>query len=232
MENLPKMTEQKQQSCEVLPAFKLPIKQAPEGQQAVAVEIYNRFHAMKTYGKEPESLDGITRTLLKDLADFPAEKILKAFSVHATRSQEFPTTCDIVGLIKRNGRPPLKESDVIAVRKKDGEDRTQADWQLLREWEAQQREGFEEDFSEEKQASLISDNARMRTQIQAQQAEIERLGRLVNKLRFERNEPQGLASPMLADKQTKIQRTLDFMRQTNTPESDIKQFALEHGVTA
>jgi len=209
---------------------KLALRESPEHGKKLDSLIAGCLTLQKLYGRDLGDAGTVINLFHQLLGKYPGAKVISAFEVWLERGQEFPTPADIINLIKRNGRPPLKESDVIAVRRKDGEDRTKADWDLLREWDAQQREGFEEDFSEEKQASLIQDNARMRVEIINLKAEIERLGVLVNKLRFERNESQSLASPMMADKQTKIQRTIDFMRQTNTPESDIKQFALEQGV--
>ncbi len=79
---------------------------------------YRRFHAIKTYGKEPESLDSIIEGFDCDLAGYPAEKSLLAIKTHSQRSQEFPTTADIIGLIRRNGRPPLTEAQFVAINRK------------------------------------------------------------------------------------------------------------------
>lgn len=214
----PKTTEQKPQSCAVLQPSKLPIQTSPDGQKAVVLEIYQRFHAMKTWGKEPESLDGITQTMLRDLAPYPAEKILKAFSTHATRSGEFPTSFDLVSLIKRNGKPPIKESDVIAVRKKDGEDRTPSDWQLLRDWEDQNSDGWEEEPEPVKLQAKQDENLALRAKIRRLEADNERMGQeLLNLKRFAPRDP---VAP-----ENKAYNTLRFMKQNGVSEAELEETA-------
>src|SRR4051812_42867699 len=112
--NPTKTTAQKQQLC-VASTSAIALRDDYDGQKKLAVELYDRFHAMKTYGKEPESLEGITRIFKRALSAFSVDHILRAVSTHAQRSQEFPTVADIVGLIRRNGRPPLTESQYIAI---------------------------------------------------------------------------------------------------------------------
>lgn len=197
-----------------------PLAQADaDAKKAVAVEIYTRFHAMKTWGKEPESLDGITQTMMRDLSAYSAEKILKAFSTHAQRSQDFPTTFDLVNLIKRNGRPPLRESDVIAIRRKDGEDRSPGEWQMLREWDDQQFEAWDDEPCPFKQENFLKENVQLRQALKDAQAEISRLGNLVSQLKRE---------PIKHEEsyEAKVQRTIEFMKKTGCSEADITEFVL------
>jgi hypothetical protein len=203
------------------------LRQDTDGQITVAKEIHARFHAMKTYGKEPESLESITTTMLKDLADFPKDQIALAFKIHAQRSVEFPTTADIVGLIKRKGKPPLKESDIIAIRKKDGEHRTREDWGMLTEWDAQQNESFPE-FADDtaKHDALLADNISLRRQLASAKDEISRLSNLLTEARV----ANGIEQPK-PDMQTKIDRTAKHMRETGAPQENIDEFLLSNGVT-
>ena len=173
---------------------------------------------MKTWGKEPESLEGIIRTFSRDLAEYPAEKILKAISTHARRSQEFPTTADIDGLIKRNGRPPLKESDIIAIRKKDWEDRTAAECQMLRDWDEQQQTGWDDYQPDPMRAERHrEENNRLREEIDALKAENRRLAGLLADAK--RQPPE---SKITQD--VRIQNTINWMKETGASQMDIENF--------
>lgn len=145
-----------------------------EGKKALAVELYDRFHAMKTYGKEPESLESIIRIFKKDLAKYPTEKILKAISTHAERNDEFPTVSDISGLIKRNGRAPIKESDIISIRKKEVCDWSRAEGQLVEEWNRQQREVWHDVDDAQRQSDIQQENLRLRNKVKELESEIKR----------------------------------------------------------
>ncbi len=173
---------------------------------------------MKTWGKEPESLEGIIRTFSRDLAEYPAEKILKAISTHARRSQEFPTTADIDGMIKRNGRPPLRESDIIAIRKKSGEDRSAAEWQMLRDWEMQQQTGWDDYQPDPTRAERHrEENNRLREEIDALKAENRRLAGLLADAK--RQPPE---SKITQD--VRIQNTINWMKETGASQYEIDQF--------
>ena len=167
---------------------------------------------MKTYGKEPESLNSIIQTMLSDLAEYPIEKIMLAFKTHAVRSSEFPTTADLVGLIKRNGRPPLKESDVIAIRKKDGQDRTREDWDTLKAWDAQQSEEWEGGNPFKKQDNMD---------------EICRLKAKISDLEKEVKRAWAYQIPKKEEK-CKVQKTIDYLKSINAPQSDIDSFLQQH----
>lgn len=194
-----------------------------EGQKQIAVELYDRFHAMKTYGKEPESLESIIRIFKKDLSNYPTQAIMKAISIHSQRSQEFPTVSDISGIIKRKGRPPIKESDVIAVRKKDGQDRTPDDWALLREWDEQQRhEEFGEEIAVEDYTRLKDETIRLRLQIKELQNENKRLAQLLRNEQLKNSQPKESIS-----QDERLENTVKHMRETGAPESDINDFVFE-----
>ena len=190
----------------------LALRDDTDGQKALAVELYDRFHAMKTYGKEPESLESITRIFKRDLAEYPTGRILQAISTHAMRCDEFPTVSDIVGLIQRNGRPPLRESDIIAIRKKDGADRSRADWKTLEEWERQQSAEWGGDAPA---AEMALENRKLR----------ETIARLEKQLR-ERGQPveaKQFSIPKLSPQQ-RVDNTIAAMRAQGKSDADIEEF--------
>lgn len=67
------------------------------------------------YGKNPEQLTNTVKLFRLVLADFTIEQINKAFVTHLQRSNEMPTPSEIVGLIQRDGRPPLDKSVYVAL---------------------------------------------------------------------------------------------------------------------
>lgn len=191
------------------------------GQIAIAKEIHARFHAMKTYGKEPESLSSITATMLRDLSDFPADKILKAFKLHAQRSEEFPTTANIYGLIKRNGKPPLSKETFIAISKKHGEDRTSEDWQYLRDYQAEQNDGWEEVPDQAKSNATLNENTRLRQELIELKREVKRLSDLLHEERMRK----GIEKPK-PDLMESLTRTINAMRTEGAKQEDIAEFAV------
>jgi chromosome condensin MukBEF MukE localization factor len=174
---------------------------------------------MKTYGKEPESLESILPLFQSALAEYPIEKITRALDIHASRSQEFPTRFDIVSLIKRNGKPPLSEAMYITISKKYGEDRTASEWQYVREFEAEQHEqSCELSDAMANEANAI-ENAQLRKEILSLGDEVKRLGNLLH----EERKRNGLDRPK-PTLQEKINATVDAMRKGGAPEADIEAF--------
>lgn len=173
---------------------------------------------MKTYGKESESFESIIYTFNKDLADYPLEKIMMAIKTHSQRSSEFPTVADIVLLIRNNGRPPLKESDIIAIRKKEGEYRTRAEWAMLREWEAQQSEAWQPTGSDSVVA--VVENERLRKELADAKKENSRLQEIMrlDDLR------KSYIPPAPPKAQDKIQSTINAMKADGRTDSDIEEF--------
>lgn len=222
-----KPTEEKLPSCEQQSLVALPLNQDSPSRQQLAARLYRDFYAMKTYGKEPESLESIVSLFNESLANFPFEKINAAFIIHAQRSQEFPTPSDIVGLIRRNGKPPIKESDVIAIRKKDGSDRTNSDWQLLREWDDQQQEGWDDIPDPVKDQATLQENIQLRQRVNVLEHDVELLRKLLHDARmakgFERPRPSV---------EEKVTATISAMRAAGATDEDITAFASEYGIAA
>lgn len=194
------------------------LRASPEGKLKLAAELYSRFHAMKTYGKEPESLENIIAVFVSDLEDYPTDKILKAIKTHSQRSQEFPTVSDIVGLIKRNGKPPLSKEIYISLSKKDAEHRTSADWSYIREYEAQAHD--DEWGADERQAEdWQHERARLLDKVHTLETECRKLADLLKRER-ERTTPDPTPKTM----PEKIAKTVDVMRNTGASEEMINEF--------
>lgn len=168
------------------------------------------------YGRAPESAETVERLFQNLLAPYPADKAIRAFEVWLERSQEFPTPADIIGIIKRNGKPPLKESDIIAIRKKDGEDRDGTEWRMLREWDEQQSEGWDDVSSPVKDQATLQENIRLREEVRGLRDEVKRLA---SSLKAEQN--RKLPEPTYDEK---VERTVKFMREIGAPEADIQAF--------
>jgi hypothetical protein len=203
------------------------LRDDPTAKQELSTKLYRDFHALKTYGKEPESLQGIISLFTEVLSGFTPDKINAAFKTHAERSAEFPTPADIVGLIRRNGRPPIKESDVIAIRKKDGQDRTLKEWKMLREWDAEQQEGWRDDDDQVKGEASQQENTRLRQEIITLKGENGRLKELLSKARQEK----GIETPVLTVQQ-KVVATIQAMRLGGANEADVESFASSYGMNA
>lgn len=158
----------------------LALSSHPEGQKQLAKRLYDEFHAMKTYGKEPESLQSIIPLFATALAKYPIDLVMKAFDTHAARCQEFPTRFDIVNLIERNGKPPMSKELYINISKKSPEFRNANEWEYMREYEKQQRgDDWETSYAEDSKANLVADNERLRKLNGELKAEIKRLNALV-----------------------------------------------------
>jgi hypothetical protein len=184
------------------------------------------FVIQKLYGRQPENIEVINQTFHSVLGKYPADAVMRAFEVWLERSQEFPTPADIVGLIRRNGKPPLSQAMYVAIQKKRGEERTPDDWQYMREYEAEQTEEFDGPRDTLYVEQVRQENVRLRTELAALRKEYTRLTELLQESRLAR----GIERPKPSTEQ-RIQDTIAAMRATGAPEADIEQFATEHGVS-
>lgn len=91
-----KQTEQRQQLCEQPTPGALRLRHDPAGRQKLAGRLYRDFHAMKTYGKEPESLESIISLFNETMAGYEINEVLEAMGEHARRSAEFPAPAEII----------------------------------------------------------------------------------------------------------------------------------------
>ena len=193
-----------------------------EGLKGLVIELNQRFHAMKTYGKEPESLESITAIFARDLADYPADKIMKAIKTHSQRSQEFPTVADIIGLIKRNGKTAPTKEMYISASKMDYEDRSYEQHRIIKEYEAEYHESEwgTEHSDPVKAESHLLENAALRNQIAELRRENDMAWNEIKTLR------QAQAKAPEPSKQDRINKTIEFMKQSGSSQADIETFLL------
>lgn len=205
----------------------MPILGNPEGQKALAVELFERFHAMKTYGREPESLESTIRIFTKDLEKYPANLILKAISTHAKRSNEFPTTADIIGLIRRNGRPPLSKERYISIQRKEREFWTREERRYVDEYDEELSDSWDDEIASDKKIQqLHADNELLRARLAEAKAENILAWQEVKQLRAIKQNKHEL------NEIEKINRTIKAMEDTGAPKENIEEFKKMMSVAA
>lgn len=204
----------------------LALSDSVEGQKALAVELYDRFHAMKTYGKEPESLESIVRIFKKDLAKYPIEKVLLAISTHASRCDEFPTVADIVGIIKRNGKQPLSKEIYISISKKEFGERTWQEKRYIADYEEQERgEQWDLVADEEKKQITIYENEMLRKKLKEAEAENRRAWDEVSYLRAKYSELK--RETIQVEPEDKILKTIEYLRNIGASPNEIEAFKMD-----
>jgi hypothetical protein len=197
----------------------------PKVMALLALEALKTLTMAENWGFSPEASETYVETLLEDLEEYPARDVFLFFDKWRKTSTKKPTTADAVGYIKRNGKPPLRESDIIAIRKKDGADKTPDDWQMLREWEAQQSEGWDDAPSTNQasanQAQEITALRRKVAQLEAQlagnrteQATTNQVDICIATIKAKLEKPL----------EEKIQSTVDMMRRQGCTEEDVLEF--------
>jgi hypothetical protein len=197
----------------------LPLKESKEGAAKLDTMLMGCFAVQKLYGRDTANAGEVTRVFHATLANFPAEKVVRAFETWIGRSEEFPTPAGIINLIKRNGKPPLSESMYIQISKKACEDRTPEDWQYLRDYQADQQDGWADSPDPRKESATAEENRRLRQELADLRTEYERLADL---LRAERAKKTPM-TPQLTISE-KVQRTVETMRADGVPEEDVQAF--------
>jgi hypothetical protein len=186
------------------------------------------FMLQKLYGKQPENIGAVNQLFHSILANQPADKVIRAFELWIERSQEFPTPADIIGLIKRNGRPPLSKEMYISISKMDAENRTGDDWAYLRDYEAEQRdEAFGSDLADP--VAMKADHAEL-TRLRSEVARLNGELVAVNDLLHHERMRKGVERPK-PDQITMVRNTLAEMRHTGAAEIDMEEFAAQYGMT-
>ena len=190
-----------------------------EAQSKLDRLILGCYTVQKLYGRDPGSIESVNEVFHSTLSRFPAEYVLKAFTIWIERSQEFPTPADIITLIKRKGKPPLSREIYVGISKKDGEDRTAEDWQYMRDYEADQK-GEDSDFDDPVKAdNFQQENIRLRQQMMQMQSDMQRLKQLLQETRV----AKGIEPPKQSE-QDKITKTVNYMQEVGAPQEDIDAF--------
>jgi hypothetical protein len=204
--------------------YSIALKDDAEAKIKVAAAIDYCFALCKTYGKTSEDMEKMQKAFVSMLGEYPHEKVIKAFRTHVERSDEIPTLASIISLIRRNGKPLLLESDIIAIRKKHDEDKTSSDWDKLREWQDQQDECWEDAPDSLMEANLKQENRRLRQRIADLEAQL--MGRETHRV-IEKQVNLSIATikaQLEKPLEQKIQDTADYMRRNGASEKDILEF--------
>lgn len=88
------------------------------GTEQLGLMLAQCYEALNVYGKTPEQASGALRLFSMVLADYTIEQITTAFTQYLHNHRDMPTPSDIVGYIRREGRPPLDRSIYISLCKK------------------------------------------------------------------------------------------------------------------
>lgn len=113
----------------------LALRNDQPGRARIAEGIVLFFDTLKTYGKEPEQIENVTKMFLWVLADYPVEQILDAMAFYAKHYPDMPAPADIANIIERGNKPPLRESVYIQISKKLPDTRSSEEWAYMREYE-------------------------------------------------------------------------------------------------
>lgn len=222
------MEHQQNQSTNALskPSSGLLLRENANARREIDALLLACATSQKLYGREPEAFEASVQVIQRVLSGYPAEKAEKAVLTWLERSAEFPTPADLVGLIKRNGKPPLRESDIIAIRKKEGADRTREEWDALKEWDAQQSEGWGGADDQAKLDATLADNIRLRNEIMGLRDEVRRLSDLL-KAREAVSLEQAPAAPPprpVPSLKERIDAVVSSMRLFGASEEEVAQF--------
>ena len=95
---------------------------------------------------------------------------------------------------------------------------------MLREWEAQQREGWRDESEPKRDASLAVENARLRQEVIGLKDEIKRLSGQLHEARM----AKGLEKPKPSQQQ-KLAATVKAMQDMGATQADIDEFLLPYG---
>lgn len=111
---------QKPLSCEQPKPVAL--HQSHEAKTKLANMLYQCFQSLKLYGKEPEALESTVAMFNLVLADYPFDKIEKAFVFYLQKNSEMPAPADIANIIERGGKPPFDRSVYLSLVKRKSAD--------------------------------------------------------------------------------------------------------------
>lgn len=111
----------------------------PREQGEMALMVRQCFDVLDTYGKSPEQLANIIKSFLNTLAEYPFDKIKKAFTDYLKRNSKMPTPADIVRLVDPQPEP-LSKSVYIGLQdeRKRGEYLTPKERQYIKDYESQE----------------------------------------------------------------------------------------------
>lgn len=213
------MENNQNQNLQQVSQESLPLKKNSQATAKFSDLLAACFALQKMYGRAPESMESVTLLFHSILGNYPAKRVIRAFETWLERSQEFPTPADIIGLIKRNGKPTPTREMYISASKKEYCDRTENERQIMRDYEAEYHNSeWGDDRAEPaKQAAFMEENAALRQQARDLKAENRRLSQVNHELRTK-------APALPISTLTRFDATLQWMRENNAPPEDIEAF--------
>lgn len=111
------------------------MKSDPAGKKRIGEAIVLFHDALKTYGKQPEQMESVTKLFMFALADYPVEKIVEAMAYYVRNYTDFPSPADIVQIIERGNKPPFDRAVYTTISKKHPADRSSDEWAYMRSYE-------------------------------------------------------------------------------------------------
>ena len=208
---------------------RLALKDEPKSKDKLDELLGTCLALQKLYGRDVANSDTIIELFQRMMGKYEAGKVIHAFETWMERSQEFPTPSDIIGLIKRAGRPPLSESMFVQISKKDGEDRTPDDWQYLRDYQAFMNDGWQDDPDPVKQAVIVEENNRLRQEIHQLRAECTRAWEAARTAEARAAKAFLQNPPPVPSRSDKVAATIATMKADGVPQEIINEFAAAEG---
>ena len=111
------------------------LSKSPEIKKRLSESLVLFHDALKTYGKQPDQLEAVTKLFIFALADYTEKQIVDAMVYYTKNYSDFPAPADIVQIIERGNKPPFEKVIYLNICKKDGEDRTREEWDYKRDYE-------------------------------------------------------------------------------------------------
>jgi len=219
------MTDRKNSSGQLTEGFnQLTLADSPEAQQNLALALFEGFSALNIYGKKAVDIESITRAFATVLADDDPDDVMVALGLWMRRENKFPTPADIAGLIERGGKPPFSESMFVEINKKDPENRTKADWQYIQEFKAYRNQGAD---IGSKYMEIRKDNDILKLKVRFLEKDNRKLFGQIDMLEVELAEMMEVKPEPKTEAVSKVQATIDYMRDQGCSEADVAAFRNE-----
>lgn len=87
----------------------------PAGMASLADMLAMCYETLNVYGKKPEQIETAVKLFSIVLAENCIGDVRKAFVAYLRNHRDMPTPSDIIGYIRREGRPPFDRSIYIAL---------------------------------------------------------------------------------------------------------------------
>lgn len=93
----------------------MPLAASPDAINQLSEMVTQCHHALRVYGKSPEQVMGAVKLFAMVLGKYSLTQVQDAFRAYLEHHADMPTPADIVGYIRRSGRPPMDKAFYIAL---------------------------------------------------------------------------------------------------------------------